>query len=74
MSPACGPDAADLTALDAILAALGDWLHAAGPAAREELRACLQRVITWPWPEDMHVAVMFCRSAHWHGTMLGGQQ
>jgi hypothetical protein len=51
-------DAADLTALDAILAALGDWLADAGPAAREELRACLKRVITWPWPEDMHVAVI----------------
>ena len=63
---------ADLTALDAILAALGDWLHEAGPAAREELRACLHRIITWPWPEDMHVAVMFCRLALQNGAAIGG--
>jgi hypothetical protein len=67
-------DAADLTALDAILAALGDWLADAGPAAREELRACLKRVITWPWPEDMHVAVIFCRSVLWQGTTIGGNR
>jgi hypothetical protein len=67
-------NAADLSSLDAILAALGDWLHDAAPAAREELRACLQRVITWPWPEDMHVAVMFCRSAHRNGDTLGGSR
>jgi hypothetical protein len=34
-------------ARDAVLAALGDWLRDAGPAAREEMRACLRRVITW---------------------------
>ncbi|HEX3958661.1 MAG TPA: hypothetical protein VHZ03_18870 [Trebonia sp.] len=65
---------ADLTALDAILAALGDWLAGAGPAAREELRACLHRIITWPWPEDMHVAATFCRTVLWQGTTTGGQQ
>jgi hypothetical protein len=66
--------AAERESLDAVLAALGDWLHDAGPAAREELRACLRRVITWPWPEDMHVAVMFCRNAHRHGYLIGGRQ
>jgi hypothetical protein len=64
----------DAAALDAILAALGDWLAGAAPAAREELRACLHRIITWPWPEDMHVAAMFCRSARRQGTTIGGQQ
>jgi hypothetical protein len=67
-------NAADLSSLDSILAALGDWLHDARPAAREELRACLRRVITWPWPEDMHVAVMLCRSAHWNGDTIGGHR
>ena len=67
-------DAAGLAALDAILAALGDWLAGAGPAARGELRACLHRVITWPWPGDMHVAVMFCRLALNNGAAMGGQQ
>ena len=67
-------DAAGLTALDAILAALGDWLAGAGPAAREELRACLHRIITWPWPEDMHVAVMSCRLALQDGATIGGNR
>lgn len=58
--------------LDAILAALGDRLAGAAPAARGELRACLRRVITWPWPDDMHVAVMFCRLALQQGTTAGG--
>lgn len=66
-------DDAGLTALDAILAALGDWLHDAGPAAREELRACLKRIITWPWPDDMHVAVTFCRSILQQDATLGEQ-
>jgi hypothetical protein len=67
-------DAAALATLDAILAALGDWLAAAGPAARGELRACLHRVITWPWPEEMHVAVMSCRLALNNGAAVGGKQ
>ena len=67
-------DAGDLTTLDAILAALGGWLAAAGPAARGELRACLHRIITWPWPEDMHVAVMFCRLALHNSATMGGKQ
>lgn len=58
----------------AILAAPGDWLHAAGPAALEEARTCLRRVITWPWPQDMHVAVTFCQLALRQGTMTGGSQ
>ena len=67
--------AAERESLDAVLAALGDWAHAAGPAAREEARACLRRVITWPWPRDMHVAVTFCRLALRQGTtMTGGAQ
>ena len=66
--------AGELAALDAVLAALGDWLHDAGPAARAELRGCLRRVITWPWPEDMHTAVTCCRLALQHGTTLGGGQ
>lgn len=74
MSAGSRPEAADLAALDAILAALGDWLRDAGPAARDELRACLKRVITWPWPGDMHVAVMFCRLALRDGTTIGGHQ
>lgn len=73
MSAGSRPSAADLTAMDAVLAALGDWLHDAGPAAREELRACLHRIITWPWPEDMHAAVMLCRSVHWQGATIGGE-
>ena len=68
---AAGPGA---DARDAVLAALGDWLRDAGPAAREEMRACLRRVITWPWPEDMHVAVMFCRSVYRHGGTIGGHR
>ncbi|HET9970921.1 MAG TPA: hypothetical protein VFQ68_21975 [Streptosporangiaceae bacterium] len=68
---AAGPGA---DARDAVLAALGDWLRDAGPAAREEMRACLRRVITWPWPEDMHVAVMLCRSVHRHGGTIGGHR
>jgi hypothetical protein len=68
---AAGPGA---DARDAVLAALGDWLRDAGPAAREEMRACLKRVITWPWPEDMHVAVMLCRSVYWHGGTIGGHR
>jgi hypothetical protein len=67
-------DAGDLTALDGILTALGDWLAGAAPAAREELRACLNRIITWPWPEDMHVAVMSCRLALQDGTTIGGNR
>jgi hypothetical protein len=67
-------DAGDLAALDAILAALGDWLRDAGPAARGELRACLRRVITWPWPQDMHVAVACCRLALHGGATTGGAQ
>jgi hypothetical protein len=66
--------AAERESLDAVLAALGDWLRAAGPAAREEARACLRRVITWPWPQDMHVAVTFCRLALRQGTTTGGAQ
>jgi hypothetical protein len=68
------PDAGDTAALDAVLTALGDWLAGAGPAARAELRACLHRIITWPWPEDMHVAAMFCRLALRNGTTTGGNQ
>ena len=68
------PDAAGIAALDAILAVLGDWLAGAAPAAREELRACLHRIITWPWPEDMHVAVMSCRLALQDGTTIGGNR
>lgn len=64
----------DLAALDAVLAALGDWLRDAGPAARAELRACLLRVVTWPWPEDMHIAVACCRLALQHGATPGGGQ
>ena len=73
---AAGPglDAADLAALDAILAGLGDWLRGAAPAARGELRACLHRIITWPWPEDMHVAAMACRLALQGGTTIGGNR
>jgi hypothetical protein len=67
-------DAADLTALDAVLAALGDFLAGARPAARAELRACLRRAVTWPWPADMHVAITFCRLALRNGTMTGGPQ
>jgi hypothetical protein len=67
-------DAGDLTALQAILQALGDWLAGATPAARAELRACLHRVITWPWPEDMKAAVMCCRLALEQGTPIGGSQ
>jgi hypothetical protein len=66
--------AGDLESLDAILAALGDWLAGAAPAARGELRACLRRVITWPWPDDMHVAVTFCRLALQDGTIVGGNR
>jgi hypothetical protein len=66
--------AAERESLDAVLAALGDWLRNAGPAAREEARACLRRVITWPWTQDMHVAVTFCRLALRHGTTTGGSQ
>ena len=66
--------AAERESLDAVLAVLGDWLHDAGPAAREELRASLKRVITWPWPEDMHVAVMFCRSMLRQGATMGGHR
>ena len=66
--------AAELESLDAVLAALGDWLRDAGPAAREELRACLKRVITWPWPADMHVAVTFCRAALIQGGTAGGHR
>jgi hypothetical protein len=66
--------AAERESLNAVLAALGDWLHGAGPAAREEARACLRRVATWPWPQDMHVAVTFCRLALRQGTMTGGSQ
>ena len=75
-APGTRPDAAGIASLDAVLAALGDWLAAASPSARGELRACLHRVITWPWPEDMHVAVMFCRLALRNGTTttIGGQQ
>ncbi len=68
---AAGPGPA---ARDAVLAALGDGRRAAGPAGREEMRACLRRVITWPWPEDMHVAVMLCRSVYWHGGTIGGHR
>jgi hypothetical protein len=60
--------------LGAVLAALGDWLHRAGPPARHEARACLHRVITWPWPQDMHVAVTFCQLALRQGTITGGSQ
>jgi hypothetical protein len=67
-------EAADLIALDAILAALGGWLADARPAARAELRACLHRIITWPWPEDMHVAAMFCRTVLRQDGATGGQQ
>lgn len=74
MSAGSPLEAGDLAALDSILQALGDWLHEAGPAAREELRACLRRVITWPWPQDMHVAVMFCRIALRNGTTTGGNR
>jgi hypothetical protein len=74
-APGTRLDAAGTASLDAVLAALGDWLAAAGPSARGELRACLHRVITWPWPEDMHVAVMFCRLALRNGgTATGGHQ
>jgi hypothetical protein len=65
-------DAADLTALDAILAVPGDWLHDASPTARAGLRGCLQRITTWPWPEDMHIAVTCCRLALQSGTTIGG--
>ena len=68
------PGAAELAALDTILAALGDWLRDAGPAARGELRACLHRVITWPWPEDMHIAVTCCRLILQAGATTGGSQ
>jgi hypothetical protein len=61
-------------ARDTVLAALGDWLRDAGPAAREEMRACLRRAIAWPWPEDMHAAVMLCRSVYWHGGTIGGHR
>ena len=64
--------AGERAALDAVLAALGDWLRDAGPAARAELQACLRRVITWPWPEDMHIAVTCCRLALHAGTTTGG--
>ena len=66
--------AADRAALDAILAALGDWLAGAAPAARAELRACLHRVITWPWPEDTHIAIMCCRLALRQGITIGGNR
>lgn len=59
-------------ARDAVLAALGDWLRDAAPADREEMRACLRRVVTWPWPEKMHVAVMLCRSVYQGGGTIGG--
>jgi hypothetical protein len=36
------------------------------------MRACLRRVVTWPWPEKMHVAVMLCRSVYWGGGTVGG--
>jgi hypothetical protein len=49
-------------------------MSAAGPAARKEARACMRRVITWPWPQDMHVAVTFCQLALRQGTMTGGAQ
>jgi hypothetical protein len=68
------PGAGELDALDAILAALGDWLRDAGPAARGELRACLHRVITWPWPEDMHIAVTCCRLTLHGRITTGGSQ
>jgi hypothetical protein len=64
---------AELESLDPVLAALGDWLRDAGPAARREARACLRRVITWPWPEDMHVAVTCCREALRCGGTIGGR-
>lgn len=62
----------ELAALDAVLAALGDHLAGAGPAARAELRACLRGVATWPWPQDMHVAVTCCRLALQGGATIGG--
>lgn len=74
MSGGSRPEAGDPAALDAILAALGDWLHEAAPAAREELRSCLRRVITWPWPQDMHAAVMFCRIALQNQSATGGNR
>jgi hypothetical protein len=49
-------------------------LAAGDLAARAELRACLRRVITWPWPQDMHTAVTCCRLALQHGTTLGEGQ
>jgi hypothetical protein len=66
--------AGDLTALDAVLTVLGDWLATAAPTAREELRGCLHRIITWPWPDDMHVAVMFCRLTLGNGAAPGGNR
>jgi hypothetical protein len=66
--------ACELAALDAILAALGDWLASAGPAASAELRACLHRAVTWPWPEDMHIAVTCCRLTLQGGATIGGHQ
>lgn len=42
--------------------------------SRAELRACLHRTITWPWPEDMHIAATCCRPALHGGTTIGGHQ
>jgi hypothetical protein len=52
--------AGDITALDRILQAIAGWLDDATPAARAELKACLRRIGTWPWTEDLGIAVVFC--------------
>jgi hypothetical protein len=73
-APGARLDAGDIAAVDAALAALASCLAGAGPAARAELRACLHRVITGPWPEDMYVAAMLCRLALRDGATTGGNQ